>query len=207
VTKFESVASVGDTNGDGFGDLLVVKKVIGSDSWELSAEVYFGIDLAQHVNLATLPSSTFGFGGAIPAGDLNGDGFSDIFARCGSSTADLTLVSTPGGPDPGALPPFSWATEAPYGTYIDSFGDWNGDGFDDVALRDDDGVLFIHEGGPSGLATEASAKVGAPLMGERLSVGMTLPPRGVRGRALRSRCERRSGTYAVASRCLTCRLS
>jgi hypothetical protein len=146
-----SVASAGDLNGDGFGDLIVG-----------SSYVVFGKagDFAATLDLSSLDGKT-GFrldGGAIydrsgaaSAGDVNGDGFDDliigareadpngsssgssyvVFGKAGGFAATLDLSSLDGKTG------FRLDGEATLdrsGHSVASAGDVNGDGFDDLIV-------------------------------------------------------------------------
>jgi Ca2+-binding RTX toxin-like protein len=87
-----SVASAGDVNGDGFGDLIVGQN--GGDSYV----VFGGSSFASSMNLRSLDGSNgfllsgSGYGALVAsAGDVNGDGFSDLVI------GNAGLVNLPGG--------------------------------------------------------------------------------------------------------------
>jgi FG-GAP repeat protein len=169
-----SVSTAGDLNGDGYADAIVGAP--GEDNDQSNAGrvyVYFGSVSA----FATLPGWTAethqfaaSFGGAVAtAGDVNGDGFSDLLV--GAYTYDngqtdegsaFLYLGSPGDIAPGV----PWSTEgnkadAKFGTSVATAGDVNGDGFSDVlvgAPHYDDGLAdqgkaFLYLGSASGLAT------------------------------------------------------
>lgn len=115
-------AALGDTDGDGFGDLLVSSQ---EEAW-----LYLGSESAS-----LLPHSNFGpniFTDASAAGDVNGDGYADLLLG-----AWLFL-----GPFPEGLLPVTRAearflgdTGLAMAKSVGS-GDMNGDGLGDVAVRD-----------------------------------------------------------------------
>jgi hypothetical protein len=91
-----SVASAGDVNGDGYGDVIV-----GSVGYEASIGAAFvfygsGAGIADATPLTAdasfrpfAPTGHFGWSVA-PAGDVNGDGFSDLIVGAPSSSFDET---------------------------------------------------------------------------------------------------------------------
>ena len=102
------------------------------------------------------------------AGDVNGDGYSDVIVaataydngQTDEGRVFLYLGSASG------LTSASWSAEgdqagAAFGTAVAAAGDVNGDGYDDVLVgassRDngqtDEGQVFLYLGSPSGLAT------------------------------------------------------
>ena len=99
-----SVASAGDVNGDGFGDLIVgasrADPVGGSDAGKSYVVFGTGGGFGASINLSAIEAGTGGFvingqtagdqsGFSVaPAGDVNGDGFDDLIV--GARYADPT---------------------------------------------------------------------------------------------------------------------
>jgi len=171
-----SVASAGDVNGDGYGDLLVgAYRYDGTQIDEGRASLFLG----SKEGAAKIPSWTVETGQAYAtldalagAGDVNGDGFDDV------------LVASPGfsngqyregrvwlylGSAGGLATSPAWSAEGDgealsFGSLVAAAGDVNGDGFDDVLIhasgysnpQQAEGALFLYLGSPTGLATTAA---------------------------------------------------
>ena len=181
-----AVASAGDVNGDGYADV-----VVGAPAASATARGRVYVYLGSASGLAGVPATTLtgpdvlggagagtSFGVSIAgAGDLNGDGYSDVvvgdslsLGQTGSafvylgSAAGLAAASstTLVGLDSGS---------ALLGASVSSAGDVNGDGYTDVvvgayATPDGSGVgsAYIYLGGPTGLATLPAASLTDPGM-------------------------------------------
>ena len=156
-----SVASAGDVNGDGFDDLIIGAPYASpGGSYSGQAYVVFGSAKFSGVNLQDLsPDRGFVIEGAAAddfagwsvagAGDVNGDGFDDVIvgAPYGSKggeysgqayviyggTAAKTVNLGDLSPDQGFLLQGDAAGDLT-GWSIDSAGDVNGDGFDDLII-------------------------------------------------------------------------
>ncbi len=135
-----SVRSAGDVNGDGYSDVI-----IGADrnysSWTGGANIYFGgssmNNTADVILVGEAAYNLFGFS-VSSAGDVNGDGFSDVivaaygyYSNTGrayiyfggpamNNTADLIMTGE--------------AIDSYYGVSVSTAGDVNGDGFSDVIV-------------------------------------------------------------------------
>lgn len=162
-----SLAYVGDTNGDGTGDLLVGAP--SNDEFGAgSGKAYLFAD-GEPVDGSVLSDATTVVNGSSPpvgakhgapeagdgvgsvlnaAGDVNGDGLGDIVLGCNGADdggADAGLAALFFGPvDAGALilrsAPVLWVGDVParyLGDYADGIGDPDGDGYDDVLVSGD----------------------------------------------------------------------
>ncbi len=141
----ESVASAGDVNGDGYGDLLVTAQ------GENATLLYPGgprFGLPPSVVLLPLANKV------ASAGDVNGDGYADILLALPAGGVDLYL----GGP---ANPTLS--TDLPVvGGQETSLGgaDVNGDGYADVYVTGTGNDTYVYFGSATGLGTTPVVIVG-----------------------------------------------
>lgn len=144
-----SVASAGDLNGDGFGDLIVGAFIAepGGRSQAGTASVFHGSPRGvsatpTRVLEGPVMGAQFGFSVAS-AGDLNGDGFGDVvvgapFASPGgrvvAGTAMVFHGSSAGVSQEPTLVLEGVAENDFFGRSVASAGDLNGDGFNDLAI-------------------------------------------------------------------------
>ena len=142
-----SVSSIGDVNGDGFNDIIIgalYNDANGSNAGR--AYIFFGGNITNNtadiILSGTNPDDLFGIS-VSSAGDVNGDGFSDVIVGAngndvfvtadnagrayiflGGSTMDTAADVTVNGSTAGDN----------FGISVSSAGDVNGDGFSDVIV-------------------------------------------------------------------------
>lgn len=153
-----SVSTAGDLNGDGYSDVVVGAFGYANNSGR--AYVYFGgtrMDNAADKTLTGEQVSNFGYSVAS-AGDVNGDGYSDLLVggkgfNSGTGRVYLYQNSMTGSD----VPDERFTGEAPgnnFGISVASAGDVNGDGYADIIVgafgySDSVGRAYIYYGGPT----------------------------------------------------------
>ncbi len=170
-----SIASAGDVNGDGFGDLIVGAHFAspGGRTRAGTTSVFLG----SATGISTTPSVVLDgvivddqFGGSVSsAGDVNADGYADIVV--GAAPADSMTLANVGsasifvGSATGivSMPQrvlYGVAQPDGFGFSVASAGDINGDGFADVVVgapyaqragREGTGVATVFLGSATGL--------------------------------------------------------
>lgn len=166
-----SVASAGDVNGDGYSDVLVGAPKYDNGEAEEGAAFLFpgsaeGVTLSATLLQGNQASAEAGTS-VSSAGDINGDGYSDVlvgapyygptdagaaFVYFGSSSGintvpDDTLIGT--------------QASANFGISVATAGDVNGDGFSDFLVgahqhdngQTNEGAAFLYYGAASGYGT------------------------------------------------------
>jgi hypothetical protein len=136
-----SMNAVGDMDGDGFNDFLLLlfgyPSVTPRPGWFTEVHAFRGSQAGF-----TPPSGHFyNSGGAAlhdasGAGDVNGDGFQDVLISDAGSEQRVQIF--PGGPEgpasPSAILRIPDPVERPFGRMARGAGDVNGDGYDDVIV-------------------------------------------------------------------------
>ena len=189
-----SVASAGDTDGDGFSDVIVgLWDWDGGESDEGAAWVYLGSGTGLASNPAwEIESDQVGahLGVSVAsAGDVNGDRFSDVIvgahtwtgAAAGEGAAFVYLGSSTGLASVSDSVFTDGEAGAQLGQSVASAGDVNGDGYADVVYgaphhTGNEGRAWLHLGSASGLAAAASSLL-VPDQGGGL-LGWSVAPAG-----------------------------
>jgi hypothetical protein len=167
-----SVGTAGDVNGDGYDDVIVGAYRYDNDQInEGQALVYYG----SATGLSTTPAWTAEgdqlnayFGGAVgTAGDVNGDGYSDVIVGAymyDGGVTDEGRATVYHGSATGLAATPAWTAEsdqlnAHFGTSVGTAGDVNGDGYSDVIVgapdynngQTDEGRAYVYHGSAGGL--------------------------------------------------------
>jgi len=170
-----SVHTAGDVNGDGYADCIIGSA--GSVSDEGAAFLYrgnaSGIDGFYTWKAEGTYYGDFMGGSVATAGDVNGDGYSDVIigaSGSGSSSSGQAFVWVGGngglGTDGTPLNAYWTGNADPtegetYGSSVGTAGDVNGDGYSDILVADhmwgmnDVGFVSGYYGGPDSLADAA----------------------------------------------------
>jgi len=137
-------ASAGDTNGDGFADVVI--GALNPSTGTGRALLLLGSDeglLSDSPLLLASDETTPGFGASVAGlGDINGDGYSDCaVGASGTETQPGSLYIWLGGPTgiAGTAIPMASPMDANrgFGHEITTVGDVNGDGIDDLVVAEE----------------------------------------------------------------------
>jgi len=171
-----SVSIAGDVNGDGFSDVIVGAQYYDNgENDEGRAFVYFGSSsgLSPAPNwLAESNQAGAFYGNSVStAGDVNGDGFSDVIV--GAANYDNSYINEGGafvyhGFAGGVYSTIIWTKmgdleDAHFGCSVSTAGDVNGDGYSDVIIgarsyensEYREGRIYVFHGSANGLSTSA----------------------------------------------------
>jgi len=134
-----SVSAAGDVNGDGFSD--VITGAYGYDSFRGRAYLYYGgaamNEIADVILTGEVANNLFGFS-VSGAGDVNGDGYSDVItgaSEFNSNTGRAYIYY--GGAAMNSIVDLTFNGEASgnyFGNTVSGSGDINGDGYSDVIV-------------------------------------------------------------------------
>ncbi len=163
-----AVSGAGDVNGDGFADVIVgAPNYSNGQTGEGRAFVYHGSAAGLASSAAwTAESQQAGaqFGTSVAgAGDVNGDGFSDVIVGADTFDGGEGRAYVYHGSASGLATTPAWVNETnqpgQYGFVVATAGDTNGDGYSDVLVgavgfsngESGEGRAFAYHGTPSGL--------------------------------------------------------
>jgi hypothetical protein len=159
-----SVGTAGDVNGDGYDDVIVSAQAY--DDWTGRVYVYAGgpdgLD-ATPVFIAVGEGPSNSFGRSVgTAGDVNGDGYSDVFvgAHGYGDFRGRSYVYAGSADGLGAVPTFTATGEevnGHFGCSAGTAGDVNADGYDDLIVGSDrqgsnTGRVYVYAGSVNGLS-------------------------------------------------------
>ena len=169
-----SVANAGDVNGDGYGDIIAGAYLYDNPEVDEGAAFIFlgsstGISLVPNITLQSNQANAF-FGYSVAgAGDVNGDGYSDVIVGAYNYTnnqANEGVVFIFLGSPSGTITTYSTLLEhnqsnAAFGYCVSGTGDVNGDGFSDIVIgsikysngQSEEGSVFVYGGSSTGINT------------------------------------------------------
>jgi len=179
-----AVAGIGDMNGDGFDDVIVgapSNDTAGSGAGR--AYVFLGAAAPNAVADLTLSgavSETLGWSVA-GAGDVNGDGFSDVIVNAVGAGRAYVFY---GGASPNSVADLTYdgaGLGQDFARVVAAAGDVNGDGFDDLLASapfadfgaTDAGATYLYFGGPFAITNPSRIYLGevGSLSGSSLAAG------------------------------------
>jgi hypothetical protein len=188
-----SVAGAGDVNTDGYSDVIVGAWLYSNgEGTEGRAFIYQGSATGINSTATTTVESNqvnanLGISVAA-AGDVNGDGFSDVIAGAqlfDNGTTDEGAAFIYHGSAAGIVSVAVTMVESnqgfsQFGFSVASAGDVNGDGYSDVIVgaytfdnvETNEGAAFIYQGSPAGINNTAAAMVESNQPGANLGTSV-----------------------------------
>jgi hypothetical protein len=186
-----SVASAGDVNGDGYSDVIVGANQYGNGQFfEGAAFVYYGSATGISTSAAAIvesnQSDAFMGTSVASAGDVNGDGYSDVIVGApnydnGQSNEGAAFVyhgSATGVSTTAAATVENNQASARMGQSVASAGDVNGDGYSDVIVgawlydngQTEEGAAYVYHGGATGISTSAAVTLECNQAGGQMGI-------------------------------------
>ncbi len=191
-----SIAGAGDTNGDGFDDVVVGAPLYDTGLLDEGAAFVFlgGPGGVMSGDSSTAAATLEGdqqeslFGWTVAgAGDVNADGFDDVVVgapgydvTAGEQGKSFVFLGGPGGVGDNTAATADTVIQGDQereflGGCVAGAGDVNGDGFDDIVVGADDydtqqvdvGAAFVFLGGPAGIANGGPATAATAFLGDQ----------------------------------------
>jgi hypothetical protein len=172
-----SVACAGDVNGDSYADIMIGSRFQGKGPANEGAVILYA-GFATGVNTKPLSvlkgsqANAFLGQSLASAGDINGDGFSDLIVGAhlydkaqSNEGAVLIWHGSAAGPDTAVASALHSAQpESAFGYAVSAVGDVDGDGYDDILVgaphydngQSEEGVALLFKGTPNGISKIAS---------------------------------------------------
>jgi hypothetical protein len=156
-----ALASVGDVNGDGYGDAVI------SDPGARAVYVLHGdpTGLPRFAS-TTLSGTATGYGTVVSAaGDTNGDGYADVLVAAPGATTVYLYLGSADGIQTTPSQTLRALAESGFGSAVASAGDVNGDRYGDVLIGSpDSGRVYLYLGAAgTGLPSTATQTLTAPM--------------------------------------------
>ena len=153
-----SVSSAGDVNADGYSDILVGANGYNANSGRAYLYDYYMKGEITHELAMTGEATSNNFGTVSSAGDVNGDGYSDVIVGAGGYSSNTgrayIYFSGPLMDNAADVILTGGAVNNSFGGSVSSAGDVNGDGYSDVIVgasgySSNTGRAYIYFGGSS----------------------------------------------------------
>jgi hypothetical protein len=154
-----AVACAGDTNGDGYPDVVV--GAYGSQNAFVYAGSATGLQAATPVLLSVV-SDGLQFGAAVaPAGDVNNDGYADVIIGAYTSLRAFVFHGSAGGTLTAPTTTLGGAASSEFGRAVVGLGDTNRDGYSDVIVgAPGTSQALVYRGSATGVLTSATTIAG-----------------------------------------------
>ncbi|MCU0253318.1 MAG: FG-GAP-like repeat-containing protein [Acidobacteria bacterium] len=165
-----SALAAGDLDGDGYGDLAVGAPLSGTGG---SVRIYrgraAGLDPGVYWDIDWTPAEDhFGYHVGT-AGDVNGDGYSDLIVSANRAAYGFGMVLVYHGSPAGPGTAWDWScqgtqAEGEFGSVSATAGDVNGDGFSDIVIgapwetygQEHEGRAYLFLGGAAWLTASSA---------------------------------------------------